>query len=65
MKFALPCYEVKYRGEEFWEDISELDLMLKLYITYNQVTPVINRMLGVQWVKTLEAVYRLKKLESC
>jgi hypothetical protein len=65
MKFALPCYEVKYRGEEHWEDISELDLMLKLCDTYNQVTPVINRMLEGQWVKTLEAVYRLKNSESC
>ncbi len=60
MNFALPCYEVKYRGEDCWQDISELDLMLKLYDTYDQVTPVINRMQKGRQVQTREAVYRLK-----
>jgi hypothetical protein len=34
--------------------------MLKLYDTYDQVTPVLNRMQKGQQVQNLEAVYRLK-----
>ena len=60
MKIALPLYEVKYRGEEHWEDISELGLMLKLYDSYDQVTPAIQQMNKGQEVQTHEAVYRLK-----
>ena len=60
IKIALPLYEVKYRGEEHWEDISELGLMLKLYDSYDQVTPAIQQMNKGQEVQTLEAVYRLK-----
>ena len=60
MKFAMPCYEVKYFGEKHWEDISEIDLVLKLYDTYDQVIPVINSMQKGQKVQTFEAVYRLK-----
>ena len=64
MKFTVPRYEVKYRGEEYWQDISEIDLMLKLYDNYDQVTPLIRQMLQGQKVQTLEAVYRLKKQDN-
>jgi hypothetical protein len=61
MKFAMPCYEVKFRGEKHWEDISEIDLTLKLYDAYDQVIHVINCIQKGQQVQTIEAVYRLKK----
>ena len=61
MKYEMPCYEVKFRGEKHWEDISEINLMLKLYDTYDQVIPVIKRIQKGQQVQTFEAVYRLKK----
>lgn len=61
MKFALPCYEIKYRGEKYWEDISEPALMQRLPDTFDRVTPVIRQMLKGKQVQTPEAVYRLKK----
>ena len=64
MKFTVPRYEIKYFGEEHWQDISEIDLMLKLYDSYDRITPVIRQMLQGQKVRTLEAVYRLKKAEQ-
>ncbi len=60
MKFTVPRYEIGYRGENHWVDISELDLIQKLYDSYDRVTPLIRQILKGKEVKTREAVIRLK-----
>jgi hypothetical protein len=64
MKFAVPRYEVRYLGKEIWEDISEFHLMQRLSETYDQVCPVIQKMLEGKQVLSPEAVYRLKRQDD-
>ena len=64
MKFAVPQYEVRYPGKEIWEDISEFHLMQRLSETYDQVCPVIQKMLEGKQVLSPEAVYRLKRRDD-
>ena len=45
MKFTVPRFEVKYRGEVNWEDICELHLMQRLSEIYDRITPEILHML--------------------
>lgn len=60
MKFEMPQYEVKYHGEDGWQEISELNVIGELYKTFKIVTPVIQQMIEGKQVITPEAVYRLK-----
>ena len=60
MYFKMPQYEVKYKGEEQWQDISELELIDALYKAFNMVTPAIKDMIMGKQVSTPTAVYRLK-----
>ena len=72
--FTMPLYEVRYRDEKEWEEISELELMNELYKVYEKIIPVIKEMIrgkevvipvikemikGVEII-TPEAIYRLK-----
>jgi len=34
--FAMPLYEVRYRDEKEWEEISEFELMNELYKVYEK-----------------------------
>ena len=63
MKFTVPRFEVRYRGEVNWEDICELHLMQRLSEIYDRITPEILHMLKGEQVHTPEAVYRLKGQE--
>ena len=56
----MPQYEVKYHGEEGWQEISELKVLDELFKTFKTVTPLIQQMIEGKQVITQEAVYRLK-----
>jgi DNA polymerase sigma len=56
----MPCYEAKYFHKNYWEEITDTELMDELYKIYNKITPVIKEMIQGKEVKTADAVYRLK-----
>ena len=58
--FAMPLYEVKYKDREEWEQISDLEVMERLYRIYKKVTPAIKDMINGKEISTAGAVYRLK-----
>ena len=58
--YTMPLYEVRYHDREEWEEISDVELMERLYKTYKRVTPAIKEMINGKEVQTSEAVYRLK-----
>ena len=58
--FSMPIYEAKYREEDRWQEISELELMDELYKSYKKVTPAIKEMIMGKEVETPHGVYRLK-----
>ena len=58
--FTMPSYEVRYGEDEEWKDISELELMDRLYKSYQRVTPAIKKIIEGEELRTPEAVYRLK-----
>jgi hypothetical protein len=64
MMFEMPLYEVRYKDEMVWEEISELNLMQRLHETYDRVTPAIEQMIEGKHIQTHEAVYRLKGQEN-
>ena len=57
---AMPRYEVRFNGEEEWEEISDVELMDKLYKFHNKVSPVIKQMIEGKQLQTPDAAYRLK-----
>lgn len=57
---TMPCYEVRYKKNEDWKEISELELMDGLYKLHRRVTPAIKEMLKGKEVRTSDADYRLK-----
>ena len=57
---AMPLYEVKYKDCEDWEQISDLELMDRLYRIYKKVTPAIKDMINGKEISAAGAVYRLK-----
>lgn len=60
MRYAMPLYEVKYNGNDVWEDISDIEVMEELYKHFDRVTPAIKEMINGREFRTSEAVYRLK-----
>lgn len=58
--YTMPLYEVRYHDKEDWEDISDVELMDRLYKVYYRVSPVIKEMIRGKEVQTPEAAYRLK-----
>ena len=60
LKYGMPRYEVKYSGKNDWEEISDVELMEKLYQFHNRVSPVIKQMIEGKQLQTPDAVYRLK-----
>ena len=58
--FKMPCYEAKYSHNNYWEEISDIELMDGLYKFYNKITPVIKEMIQGKEVEIEDAVYRLK-----
>ena len=58
--FTMPRYEVRYRENQEWEEISEIECMDGLYKLYHRVTPAIKEMIEGHELHTPDAVYRLK-----
>jgi len=58
--YTMPLYEVRYHDREEWEEISDVELMERLYKTYKRVTPAIKEMINGKEIQTSDAVYRLK-----
>ncbi|MGD8293376.1 MAG: hypothetical protein PVF37_16820 [Desulfobacterales bacterium] len=58
--YKMPCYEAKYSNKNYWEEISDIEMMDGLYKIYNKITPVIKEMIHGKEVQTTDAVYRLK-----
>ena len=58
--YKMPCYEAKYFHNNSWEEITDIELMDKLYKIYNKITPVIREMIQGKEVHIEDAVYRLK-----
>ena len=57
---AMPRYEVRFSDNEEWEEISDVELVERLYRFYRKVTPVIIEMISGKELRTPDAVYRLK-----
>ena len=57
---AMPRYEVRFNGNEEWEEISDVELVERLYKFYRKVTPAIREMISGEVLRTPDAVYRLK-----
>jgi hypothetical protein len=62
--FAMPLYEVKYNDREEWEQISDLEVMERLYRIYKKVTPAIKDMINGKEISAAGAIYRLKMHSS-
>ena len=60
MLYAMPRYEVRFNGNEEWEEISDVELVERLYKFYRKVTPAIREMLNGEELRTPDAAYRLK-----
>jgi hypothetical protein len=60
MKFAMPLYEFKNQEMDDWIQISDIDLMNRLYRTYKKISPVIKEMIGGKVIKTPYGIFRLK-----
>ena len=60
MQYTMPRYEVRFNGNEEWEEISDVELMERLYKFYQKVTPAIREMISGEELRTPDAVYRLK-----
>ena len=56
----MPVYQVKYHGEQDWQDISEIELLQKLHETHERVTPAIQPLIEGNQLLTAAAVYKLK-----
>ena len=58
--YKMPCYEAKYFRKNYWEEISDIEMMDGLYKIYNRITPAIKEMIQGKEIQTTDAVYRLK-----
>ena len=50
--YKLPCYEAKYCHKNYWEEITDIELMDELYKIYNKITPVIKEMIQGKEIET-------------
>ncbi len=58
-KIILPCYEVRHIDDHEWHKISEKTVMERLVDSFDQVTPIISRMLKGEEVIVSQEIYRL------
>ena len=58
--FRMPRYEVKYKENEEWKEISELELIDGLYRLYHRISPAIKELIDGKELRTPDAFYRLK-----
>jgi hypothetical protein len=60
MQFAITCYEVKKSGENHWQEVSEKMVLDKLADNFNQITPVLTKMLQGNEVVAEKEIFRVK-----
>ena len=58
--FRMPRYEVRYKENEEWKEISELELIDGLYKLYHRISPAIKELIEGKELRTPDAFYRLK-----
>ena len=58
--YKMPCYEAKYFHKNYWEEISDIELMDGLYKIYSKITPAIKEMIQGKEIQIADVVYRLK-----
>jgi len=58
--FAMPCYEFWCCDRHEWQEISETEIMNKLYKIYKRVTPAIKEMINGKELLTPDGLYRLR-----
>jgi hypothetical protein len=58
--FAMPCYEFWCCDRNEWKEISETEIMNKLYKIYKRVTPAISDMIHGKELQTPDGLYRLR-----
>jgi hypothetical protein len=59
--FSMHRYEVKYFGREEWEEISEINILERLFKAFQRVTPAVEELIAGKAVLTSEAIYRIKE----
>ena len=57
---AVPCYEFWCNDKNEWKEISEIEIMNRLYKIYKKVTPAIKDMIKGNEVQTPDGLYRLR-----
>ena len=57
---AQPKFEVRCQEKNEWQEISEIEIMDRLYKIYKKVTPVIKEMINGKEVQTPDGHFRLK-----
>jgi hypothetical protein len=58
-KTIFPCFEVRHIDEHEWQVISEKTVMERLVDSFDQVTPIISRMLKGEEIIASQDIYRL------
>jgi hypothetical protein len=58
-KIIFPCYEVRHIDEHGWHEISEKTVMEQLVDNFDQVTPIISRLLKGEEIIVSQEIYRL------
>ena len=58
--YTMPLYEVRCHEKREWKEISDVELMDRLYKFYNRVTPAIKEMIEGKEIQTPDAIYRIK-----
>ena len=58
--FAQPRFEIRCHEKNEWQEISEIEIMDRLYKIYRRVTPVIKEMIKGKEVQTPDGLFRLK-----
>jgi hypothetical protein len=54
-------YEVKYFGNEEWQEISEIKMLESFFEVFERVTPAVEELIAGKQVLTSEAIYQIKK----
>ena len=60
MQFTITCYEVKKAGDDNWQEISEKMVLDKLADNFNQVTPILAKMLQGNEIAAETEIYRIR-----
>ena len=60
MQFTITCYEVKKFGENHWQEVSEKMVLNKLAQNFNQITPILTKMLQGNEIVADTEIYRIR-----